>query len=916
MGLVVVSEDDQQPLLVHRICKEDIYQRQGGDTIITWTDPDINTDIALSFQEAEGCNHIWEQIKAVQETYAKTDVKAGVDLPGRLRRGAVDEYEFGNTPGDGIYQDSGRTGPSELPPAELGSLPELVRVVADCSPFAREKIASLVLKKDYLRQLLDLFRICEDLDDQDGLHMMYHLVRGLVLLNDASLFDELLRDSNVMDVVGALEYDPDLAAGSRPGRSGGTEGGGAERGGGDETEQGGADERRAAAETSGAEPSGGETSGETQERVQHRAFLRDSVVFKEVVPIQDAAIRAKIHQTYRIGYLKDVILPRVLDDATFGTLTSIMLFNNVEVVLALLNDPTFLKELFARLRSTPRADPGWDDLVGFLQELCSLAKHLQVQQRGTLFASLVHHGLFHVLTDVLGTDSETSQLKGADVLMSTLHNDPSALRAFLVKQEHNALFSRIVELFVAGEEGLQAQLYELLKLMLDPETMDQPVEKSGLLELFYDTYMDQLVDLVSKGTQNKCLPNETSKSQLDGNVKWVPAWTLVKTIELLCFCVQHHSFRIKYYVLRNNVVEKVLNLMKRREKYLVVAAVRFLRACVGLKDEFYNRYIIKNKLFTPVMKAFAANGSRYNLLNSAVLELVDFIRRENIKNLIAHLVEHHEPMFAEVDYVETFRLLKIRYEQGKQPLGAVPPLDAEGAGAPVLGGILGLMAGGGENQGLGAGSYMPRLPYARPEAVAAQQAMYAARRRRDGSMDKSEEDYFNSEDDDDDHETTTGGDQNLPGPSLQGASDLPPLSERFVPMRSAFSPPLEYNDAEVGKTAIAVVSGEGDEGETNGSVDVSGTSGSKRPPEEGVPLDEVGKRQRQGEENDQEAGLPAAQRDAIRRRKWFVWGAEAVKVIHEGEQERKEATRECTPTSQPTGSWVSVEDAEKKADGE
>ena len=77
----------------------------------------------------------------------------------------------------------------------------------------------------------------------------------------------------------------------------------------------------------------------------------------------------------------------------------------------------------------------------------------------------------------------------------------------------------------------------------------------------------------------------------------------MKTIELLCFCAQHHSFRIKYYVLRNNVVEKVLNLMQRREKYLVVAAVRFLRACVGLKDEFYNRYIIKNNLFAPVMKA-------------------------------------------------------------------------------------------------------------------------------------------------------------------------------------------------------------------------------------------------------------------------------------------------------------------------
>ena len=60
-----------------------------------------------------------------------------------------------------------------------------------------------------------------------------------------------------MDVVGALEYDPDLS-----------------------------------------------------ERQRHREFLGTSVVFKEVVPITDLAVLAKIHQTYRIQYLKDVILPR------------------------------------------------------------------------------------------------------------------------------------------------------------------------------------------------------------------------------------------------------------------------------------------------------------------------------------------------------------------------------------------------------------------------------------------------------------------------------------------------------------------------------------------------------------------------------------------------------------------------------
>ena len=69
---------------------------------------------------------------------------------------------------------------------------------------------------------------------------------------------------------------------------------------------------------------------ELAEQQHHRAFLRDTVVFKEVVPIQDAALRAKIHQTYRLAYLKDVVLPRVLDDATFATFSSLILFNNVE----------------------------------------------------------------------------------------------------------------------------------------------------------------------------------------------------------------------------------------------------------------------------------------------------------------------------------------------------------------------------------------------------------------------------------------------------------------------------------------------------------------------------------------------------------------------------------------------------------
>ena len=36
-------------------------------------------------------------------------------------------------------------------------------------------------------------------------------------------------------------------------------------------------------------------------------------------------------------------------------------------------------------------------------------------------------------------------------------------------------------------------------------------------------------------------------------------------------------------------VSRVLRLLACKDRYLQLAAIRFLRSCVGIKDEFYNR---------------------------------------------------------------------------------------------------------------------------------------------------------------------------------------------------------------------------------------------------------------------------------------------------------------------------------------
>jgi protein phosphatase-4 regulatory subunit 3 len=51
-----------------------------------------------------------------------------------------------------------------------------------------------------------------------------------------------------------------------------------------------------------------------------------------------------------------------------------------------------------------------------------------------------------------------------------------------------------------------------------------------------------------------------------------------------------------------------------------------MRKIVALKDEFYNRYIIKGNLFAPVVDSLVSNNGRYNLLDSAILEMFEFIK--------------------------------------------------------------------------------------------------------------------------------------------------------------------------------------------------------------------------------------------------------------------------------------------------
>lgn len=54
---------------------------------------------------------------------------------------------------------------------------------------------------------------------------------------------------------------------------------------------------------------------------------------------------------------------------------------------------------------------------------------------------------------------------------------------------------------------------------------------------------------------------------------------------------------------------------------------------------------------------------RDNLLNSACLEMFEYIKRANIKPFVIHVVEKYYDKLESITYVDTFQNLILRYEQ-------------------------------------------------------------------------------------------------------------------------------------------------------------------------------------------------------------------------------------------------------------
>lgn len=612
-------------MLESKIIKDDLYQIQ-QNTLIVWQELD-GTDVALSFQEEEGCLEIWNFLRHVQKSLNGQEWDGPEDA---RTNGRTDEDVSDDEVDPGVHE------PVFLPEPTLSRLHEVEELVnmAMSSIGRRESLAKFILTENYVSKLISSLEIAEDMESIPDLHRLCNIVKALILLNDASIFECILQDDVFLGVAGILEYDPDFPT----------------------------------------------------HKAEHRKYLGDGSKFKEVVEVKDPEIKRKIHQTFRLQYLKDVVLARILDDPTFSILNTLIFFNQVDIIQHFQHNEEFLVALFGLFdtdQSQPIPTERKADAILFIQQSTGIAKTLQAPARASLYKTFIEHGLFKVLVYSLGEGTPSNvRLAGADIVMAVIDHDPKLIRSFIIEQNTKGevtLCDTLVKLLISEKDlGIKAQMAEAMRLLVDPsagppaESGPQKPSESLARQRKEDPEAEKFLELFYL---KSVLPLMTPL--LEADLKQYKVITFEQTAlythlcDLLCFFIRAHTFRSKFFILSQNISMAISHIFATNERHLQLAALRYFRVCIGINDEFYNRHLIKNNLFEPIVDLFVHCANRNNLLNSAILEFFETIRRENMKGVIYNLVENYRSKLESIK-LETAKALIYRYEQYQAPPPPVP----------------------------------------------------------------------------------------------------------------------------------------------------------------------------------------------------------------------------------------------------
>lgn len=365
--ITVRCEVNRALLLLRAPVRGSIRFQKQQDTLLVWSEPRRN-DMALSFQDADGCACLCSFLVQVQKSVAR-DISVVVVT-------STDEGETSEV----------IAGPVAFPPEPtIDNLPEVLELLATLAvfQFSRESLCAFLVGTDFIPKLAAVFTQAENDHLIAQLYNLCRIVKLLFGLNESKVIERLIADESVHGIIGSLEYDPAF-----PGY-----------------------------------------------KANLRAHFHFDNKFKQVLPINDPEILTKIRITSRLQLLKDV-LARLLDETTFGVMSSMIYINQWTIVMAL-QSTDYFSHIF-KLYTIPYPRHSTlqrrRDGVRFIHSISLSTKGFQLPQKKTTFTTLAEKGLFAMLQFAIADSDVRIKMLGIELLAGLIELDPQLVRDFVKAQ--------------------------------------------------------------------------------------------------------------------------------------------------------------------------------------------------------------------------------------------------------------------------------------------------------------------------------------------------------------------------------------------------------------------------------------------------------------------------------------------------
>uniref|UniRef100_A0A0K0DWJ3 SMK-1 domain-containing protein n=1 Tax=Strongyloides stercoralis TaxID=6248 RepID=A0A0K0DWJ3_STRER len=610
--IVVRLEQDDRNVLQRKILKDTNYEKQ-QDTLVVWAEGE-NINLALSFQEKDGCEQTWASI-------IKAQGRNPVEIEAELRASEARDNSSLNS--SGVNGSSIAGDDIELPPCNLGNLNHFETLLSNSlsTPVQRERMAVAIEEASYIKQLCGIFQLAENMEHTDKLIIFGKIVKGLFMLNRRPIVVEMLDAQYVKDIVGMFEYDCSYG-----------------------------------------------------EQKNHREFLWKKSNFKEIIPINNEDVKRLIRRSYILQYILDVCMPppsMFEDNLTFQA-TKYQLYIRVKIVCSLIDDKVLMKELFTLLQDPIVEEQKRLELMNFLKEFCSLARTLPdymaqspagcdfpPKGKEQFFSTLVEYNFFNIIPVCLKSTISATRSITIELLNYFLENNSKLVRDFMYKDIEEKLSKNdkdemIINMIISHIfTDKDAELYNANQcLSVIRALVECSLQSHPLVGGFFNHCLPVLCKPLSDNLSNGKIIKE--------NYYIANKMTLI--INFFTFCIEQHGPTvIRLNPAISTIIINAGFYIRSKYHWLSLTALRLFKKLITPKHLTYQTIIKKNNILDLIVKTFEENGPRYNLLNSAILDFYQHIAEEKMTDLITITVEKHFDAFKNIGYVKTFRKILAAY---------------------------------------------------------------------------------------------------------------------------------------------------------------------------------------------------------------------------------------------------------------